>query len=89
MHEMQTIVTEYRGVCPSRGSTQLHCAKTVERIKIRFGVNTGGLRNIVLDGVLISDSDGKGVGKNFAHCGLQHISEMAACRDFKLLWGSY
>jgi len=35
----------------SRGSTRLHCAKTVERIKILFGMNiSGGLWNIVLDG---------------------------------------
>jgi len=59
MHEMQTIVTDIRGVCMSvrppvclsRGSTRLHCAKTAEQIKILFGVNTlGGPRNIVLDG---------------------------------------
>jgi len=54
MHEMQTIVTDVRGVCPSvclsRGSTRLHCAKTAERIKILLGVNTpAGPRNM-LDG---------------------------------------
>jgi len=46
MHEMQTIVTDVRGVCPSvclsRGSTRLHCAKTAKRVKILFGVNTHG-----------------------------------------------
>jgi len=60
---MQTIVTDVRGGCLSvhtsvcssislsRGSTRLYCAKTAERIKIPFGLNTlRGLRNIVLDG---------------------------------------
>jgi len=55
MHEMQTIVTDVCGVrpsvCLSRDSTRLHCAKTSERIKIPFEVNTlGGPRNIQLDG---------------------------------------
>jgi len=48
---MQTIVTDDRGVCLSRGSTRLQCAKMAAPIKMPFGVNTpGGLRNIVLDG---------------------------------------
>jgi len=58
MHQMQTIVTNDPGVCllvclsESSGSTQLHCAKTAERIKMVFAVNTlGGPRNIVLVGV--------------------------------------
>jgi len=46
MHEMHTVVTDDGSVCPSvclsHGSTRLHCAKTVERIKIMFGVNTLG-----------------------------------------------
>jgi len=51
---MKTIVIDDRGVClsvcPSRGSTRLLCAKTAERIKILFGLNTpGGQRNIVLE----------------------------------------
>jgi len=56
MHQMQTIVTDVRLCvvsvrCLSRGSTRLHCAKTAERIKIVFGVNTpGSPRNIVLHG---------------------------------------
>jgi len=51
MHEMQPIVTDFRHVCLSRGSTRLDCAKTAEQIKSLFGVNTvGGPRNIVLDG---------------------------------------
>jgi len=29
MHEMQTIVTDDRGVCLSRGSTRLHCAEVI------------------------------------------------------------
>jgi len=54
MHEMQTIVTDVRGVCLSvclsRGSSRIHCAKMAEQIKMLFGVNTpGGPRNIVLD----------------------------------------
>jgi len=44
MHEMQPIVADVSGVCPSvslsGGSTRLHCAKTAERIKLLFGVNT-------------------------------------------------
>jgi len=57
MHDMQTIVTDVSGVCPSvclsRGSTRLLCAKTAEQIKILFRVDTlGGPRNIVLDGGL-------------------------------------
>jgi len=54
MHEMQTIVTDVRGVCLSVGhaATRLHCTKTSEQIKILFAVNNlGGQRNIVLDGV--------------------------------------
>jgi len=55
MHEMQTTVTDVSDVCLSlclsRGSTQLHCAKTAERIKILFRMNTlGGPWNIALDG---------------------------------------
>jgi len=54
MHEMQTVVTDVRGVCLSvclsRGSTRLYCAKTDKRIKMLFGVNTPGSPwNIVLD----------------------------------------
>jgi len=41
MHEMQTIVTDDRGVCSSvslsHGSTRLHCAKLAEQIKMLFG----------------------------------------------------
>jgi len=54
MHEMQTIVTDDRGVCLSvclsRGYTRLWYAKTVE---VLFGVTVktlGGPRKIVLDG---------------------------------------
>jgi len=55
MHEMQTIVTNDRGICLSVcllcGSSRLHCAKTAEQIKMLFGVNTHrGTWNIVLDG---------------------------------------
>jgi len=46
MHEMQTIVTDVRGVCPSvclsRGSTRLHSAKTAEQLKMLFVVKTLG-----------------------------------------------
>jgi len=57
MHEMQTIVTDDRCVCPSvclsRGSTRLRCARTAEGMKIVFGVNTPvDPINIVLDGGL-------------------------------------
>jgi len=52
MPEMQTIVTNVRGiyltVCLSRGSSRLLCAKMAEHML--FGVNTpGGPWNIVLD----------------------------------------
>jgi len=51
MHEMQPIVTHVRGICPTRGSSRLRCAKTAELIKMLFGVNTlGGPRDIVLHG---------------------------------------
>jgi len=55
MHEMQTVVTDVRGVClslcPSSASTPLRCAKTAERIRMLFVVNIlGGPRNILLDG---------------------------------------
>jgi len=51
MHEMQTIVNVDPGICLSRGSTWLRCAKMAERIKMLFGVNTpGGPWNIVLNG---------------------------------------
>jgi len=54
MHEMQTNVTDDRGVCQSvclsHGSTRLHCARMAKRIEILFGVNTpGGQENIMLD----------------------------------------
>jgi len=54
MHEMQAIVADVRGVCPSvclsRGSTRLHCAKTAKHIKVLFRLNTlGGPRKTVLD----------------------------------------
>jgi len=42
MHIVQTIVTDDCGVCLSRGSTWLHCAKMAEQIKMLFGVNTSG-----------------------------------------------
>jgi len=50
MHEMQTIGTNDPGVCLSRGSTPLHCARMAERTKMLFGVNSpGGPWNITLD----------------------------------------
>jgi len=46
MHEMQTIVSDARGVCLSvflsRGSTRLHCARMAEQIKVMFWVNIPG-----------------------------------------------
>jgi len=58
MHDMQTIVIDVSGVCPSvcpsrrsRGPTRLHSAKTAEWIKMLIGVNTlGGPRNILRRG---------------------------------------
>jgi len=52
MHEMQTIVIDDRGVCQSvcRVAWLGFTAKTAERIKMLFGMNTpGGPWNIVLD----------------------------------------
>jgi len=66
MREMQTIVTNDRGVYQSvclfvslsRGSSRLHCAKMAERIKMLFGVNTlGSPRNTVLDAGLADLND--------------------------------
>jgi len=42
MHEMQSALTNVRGVCVSRSSSQLHCAKMAKQIKMLFGVNTPG-----------------------------------------------
>jgi len=51
MHGMQIIVTDDPGVCQSRGSTRLRCAKTAERTKMLFGVNSpGGPWNTALHG---------------------------------------
>jgi len=71
---MLTIVTDVRGVCLSvclsRGSTRPHCAKTAERIKMLFGVNTvGSHRTLCYTGVLITPQRGRGVGENFANYG--------------------
>jgi len=50
MHEMQSILTDVRGVCQSRGSSRLHCAKMAQQIKMLFGVNIlEGQWNTVLD----------------------------------------
>jgi len=61
MHDMQTIVTDVPAVCLSCGPTRLHCAKTAERIKIQFGVNTSGSpRNGMLDErLLIGHGEGE------------------------------
>jgi len=52
MHEMQSILTDARGICLSVClSSRLYCAKMVKQINMLFGVNTpGGLWIIVLDG---------------------------------------
>jgi len=46
MHEMQTVVTDDRGVCPSVslscGSTRLHCAKMAKQTKMLLRLNTPG-----------------------------------------------
>jgi len=50
MPEMQTIVSDDRGVRLSGGSTRLHCPKPAERIKTLFRMNTpADARNTVLD----------------------------------------
>jgi len=83
---MQTIVTDDRGVCPSvclsRSSTRLHCAKTVERIKMLFGVNIpGGPWSIVLEGVLFPHSKGD-LGTIFQIDPL-HTSIMAEAKEWR------
>jgi len=82
---MQTVVTDDRGVCPSvclsRGSTRLHCAKTAERMKMLFAVNSfEGPRNIVLDGVLILPRRGK---RKHIRCCLCQIT-VASCFSVSL-----
>jgi len=42
IHEMQTIVTDDRGACLSRGSNRLYRAKMTAQIKVLFGVYTTG-----------------------------------------------
>jgi len=37
MHEMQSILTDVRGVCLSHSLSELHCAKMAEQIKMLFG----------------------------------------------------
>jgi len=48
MHEVQTVVTDDHGVCPSvclsRSLSQLHCTKAAQRIHILFGVNSLGAK---------------------------------------------
>jgi len=63
MHEMQTIVTDERGVCPSvclsRSLNRLHCTTTAELIQILFGVQTswGPKEHFVRRGFLIPHSE--------------------------------
>jgi len=89
MHEMQTIVTYDRmsvrqSVCLSRGSTRLYCAKTAQRIKILFGVNTlGGPRNIMLDGGPDPPQRGGGVGEISPIVDQLHISRLAEITNLK------
>jgi len=68
MREMQSIITDVRGVCLSvclsRGSSRLHCAKITEHINMLFGVNTSGSPwNIVLE--VSPDPLHKGDGAQF------------------------
>jgi len=69
MHEMQSILTDVRGVClsVSCSSSRLHCAKMAEQIKMLFGVNTSRAPwNIVLDvGPDSATERGKGPVLNF------------------------
>jgi len=85
MHEMQTIVTDIRGVrqsvCLSRGSTRLHCAKTAEQIKMLFGVNSlGSQENIVLE----RSPDLPSARKMGIRCSLRHIT-LASCYHYHLM----
>jgi len=60
MHEMQSILTDVRAVCLSRGSSRLRCAKMAEPIKVLFGVNTIGRPwSIVLKWVLTPHREGE------------------------------
>jgi len=61
MHEMQSVLTDVHGVCLSPGSSRLHCAKTAEQIKMRFGLYTPGAQwNVVLDGGANTPERGRG-----------------------------
>jgi len=62
MHDMQTIVTDDPGVCLSRGSTRLHCAKMAERIKMLFGVlSCGPKEHCIGRGFRCPHSEGRGI----------------------------
>jgi len=68
-------------VCLSRGSTRLHYAKTAERIKMLFGVNTLGAHGTLWSwsGVLIPHRQGRGT--YFWILGPPCISGTAEARD--------
>jgi len=91
MHETQTIVTNVHSVCLSvfqsclaYGSTQLHCAKTANQIKMLFGLNTLGARGtLCYTGVLIPPSrerEGE-LGKILPIMDPLHISGTTEARD--------
>jgi len=87
MHEMQTIVTDVRGVCLSVcHAAQLGFAvqKWLNRfIKMLFGVNTpGGPWNTVLDGGPDPPKRGRGE-PTFKFWDTPHISGMAEARELK------
>jgi len=65
MHEILTILADVHSFCLSRGSSQLHCAKMAEQIKMLFGVNTHGvLWNIVIRHGSLSPTE-RGRGPTF------------------------
>jgi len=82
MHEIQSILTNVCRIRLSRGSYQLHCAKTAEQIKMLFGVNTPwNPRNIVLD--VGPDPPQRGRGTQFKFRDPPLIFGTAEVRDLK------
>jgi len=82
MHEMQTIVADVLGVCPSvcllRGSTRLHCAKTDQNVVC--GEILRAQETPRLSGILIPHTKA-GAGEIFANCRPPHISGKTKGRD--------
>jgi len=76
MLEMQNIVIDDRGVCPSvcplvglsRGLSRFHCTKTAQRIQIQFGINSLGGQSLGGDPNPETARE-REVGENLTHSG--------------------